>query len=83
MHRRLPRNVPKGRGPGADLARFVGLKVARPLGEQGVIEGGFGQSGKFRVRFPGGLALQPGRPAPVTLTFKQFMFDPDKRRMSQ
>ncbi len=29
---------------------FVGLKVTLSTGETGVIEGSFGQSGKFRIR---------------------------------
>jgi len=32
---------------------FVGLKVSLSTEEQGFIEGGFGQSGKFKVRIPG------------------------------
>jgi len=32
---------------------FVGLRVSLSTGETGFIEGGFGQSGKFRVRIPG------------------------------
>jgi len=31
---------------------FVGLKVSLSSGESGFIEGGFGQSGKFKVRIP-------------------------------
>jgi len=31
---------------------FVGLKVLLSTGESGFIEGGFGQSGKFKVRIP-------------------------------
>ena len=36
---------------------FVGLKVSLSTGESGFIEGGFGQSGKFRVRVPGKCVL--------------------------
>lgn len=32
---------------------FVGLKVTLSSGDVGIIEGGFGQSGKFKVRIPG------------------------------
>uniref|UniRef100_H3AZ57 Eukaryotic elongation factor, selenocysteine-tRNA specific n=1 Tax=Latimeria chalumnae TaxID=7897 RepID=H3AZ57_LATCH len=39
-----------------NLQLFVGLKVKLSSGEAGVIEGGFGQSGKFKVRLPGGLS---------------------------
>lgn len=37
-----------------NLQLFVGLKVTLSTGESGVIEGGFGQSGKFKIRLPGG-----------------------------
>jgi len=40
---------------------FVGLQVSLSTGESGFIEGGFGQSGKFKVRIPGnctGYSLQ-------------------------
>ncbi|XP_026579128.1 selenocysteine-specific elongation factor [Pseudonaja textilis] len=33
-----------------NIQMFVGLKVKLSTGEEGVIEGGFGQSGKFKVR---------------------------------
>ncbi len=35
-----------------NMETFVGLKVKLSTGEDGVIEGGFGQSGKFKVRIP-------------------------------
>ncbi|XP_022081004.1 selenocysteine-specific elongation factor-like [Acanthaster planci] len=38
-----------------NLQIFVGLKVELSTGEEGVIEGGFGQSGKFKIRIPNGL----------------------------
>ncbi|XP_029005988.1 selenocysteine-specific elongation factor isoform X2 [Betta splendens] len=38
-----------------NLQLFVGLKVTLSTGESGVIEGGFGQSGKFKIRVPEGL----------------------------
>ncbi|XP_051933266.1 selenocysteine-specific elongation factor [Hippocampus zosterae] len=38
-----------------NLQIFVGLKVTLSTGETGVIEGGFGQSGKFKIRIPEGL----------------------------
>ncbi|XP_074952134.1 selenocysteine-specific elongation factor isoform X1 [Phalacrocorax aristotelis] len=34
---------------------FVGLKVKLSTGEDGIIDGGFGQSGKFKIRIPDGL----------------------------
>lgn len=38
-----------------NLQLFVGLKVTLSTGETGIIEGGFGQSGKFKIRIPEGL----------------------------
>uniref|UniRef100_A0A1A7WQT0 Selenocysteine-specific elongation factor n=2 Tax=Iconisemion striatum TaxID=60296 RepID=A0A1A7WQT0_9TELE len=38
-----------------NLQLFVGLKVMLSTGESGVIEGGFGQSGKFKIRVQEGL----------------------------
>jgi selenocysteine-specific elongation factor len=40
---------------------YTGLKVSLSTGEQGVIEGGFGQTGKFKIRFMN--ALQPSTAA--------------------
>jgi selenocysteine-specific elongation factor len=39
-----------------NMALFSNLKVRLSTGEAGVIEGGFGQSGKFKVRIPAGLS---------------------------
>lgn len=36
-----------------NLQLFVGLKVTLSTGEMGSIEGGFGQSGKIKIRIPG------------------------------
>jgi len=36
-----------------NLQLFVGLKVTLSTGEKGTIEGGFGQSGKIKIRIPG------------------------------
>lgn len=38
-----------------NLQLFVGLKVTLSTGENGVIKGGFGQSGKFKIRIQEGL----------------------------
>ncbi|CAM9195760.1 unnamed protein product [Lampetra planeri] len=38
-----------------NLQIFVGLKVTLSTGETGIIEGGFGQSGKFKIRVQEGL----------------------------
>ena len=37
------------------LDMFTGLRVTLSTGETGVIDGAFGQTGKFKVRFNGGL----------------------------
>lgn len=39
-----------------NLQLFVGLKITLSTGETGVIEGGFGQSGKFKIRVQEGLS---------------------------
>lgn len=36
-----------------NLAAFANLKISLSTGEQGVIEGGFGQGGKVKIRIPG------------------------------
>ena len=36
-----------------NIATFTGLKVTLSTGEAGLIEGGFGQSGKIKIRIPG------------------------------
>lgn len=38
-----------------NIQLFVGLKVNLSTGEEGVIDGAFGQSGKVNIRIPGGL----------------------------
>ncbi len=43
-----------------NLQLFVGLKVTLSTGETGIIEGGFGQSGKFKIRVPGKDRLKRG-----------------------
>ncbi|KQK74299.1 hypothetical protein AAES_157714 [Amazona aestiva] len=35
-----------------NIQLFVGLKVKLSTGEDGIIDGGFGQSGKFKIRIP-------------------------------
>lgn len=39
-----------------NIQNFVGMKVILSTGEQGIIEGGFGQSGKVKIRIPTGLS---------------------------
>ncbi|KAF4517689.1 hypothetical protein B566_EDAN016515 [Ephemera danica] len=73
-----------------NLEVFTGMKVKLSTGEGGVIEGGFGQSGKITVNIPGGLSdetykaitakKEEGRkPIQVTLDFKKFIYDPQKK----
>lgn len=50
-----------------NIQLFVGLKVHLSTGELGVIDGAFGQSGKFKIHIPGEygyffLFLGAGRP---------------------
>ncbi|KAM4651062.1 selenocysteine-specific elongation factor isoform 2-T2 [Discoglossus pictus] len=44
-----------------NIQLFVGLKVKLSTGEDGVIEGSFGQSGKFKIRIPNGLQPETKR----------------------
>ncbi|KPP60531.1 hypothetical protein Z043_121464, partial [Scleropages formosus] len=91
-----------------NLQLFVGLKVTLSTGEAGLIEGGFGQSGKFKIRVPEGLnaetkqllssvskkkakgsakgepareeeAKMHSQPVNIHLSFKRYVFDPQKR----
>ncbi|KAG8435919.1 hypothetical protein GDO86_007133 [Hymenochirus boettgeri] len=91
-----------------NIQLFVGLKVKLSTGEDGVIEGSFGQSGKFKIRIPNGLnaetkkalsasnkkkanrkgdaepakedEIKPdSQPILITLWFKRYMFDPQKK----
>lgn len=36
-----------------NIAAFANLKIVLSSGEKGIIEGGFGQSGKVKIRIPG------------------------------
>ncbi|GLC39063.1 hypothetical protein PLESTB_001289600 [Pleodorina starrii] len=69
----------------SDVAVFLGLKVTTGRGEQGVIEGSFGKSGKLKVYFAGGLAAG-GRSAAddvITLRCKRYLFDPNAKKALQ
>ncbi len=54
-------------------------QVVTAAGEVGVIQGAFGKSGKFKVDFPDG--VQPPAPGAgqLTLVFKKYVYDADKR----
>ena len=62
------------------------MQVTAGCGRTGNIAGTFGKSGKFRVSFPDGLTstqeLSDSDKA-LTLIFKRFVFDRDKRHMAQ
>ncbi|XP_053325558.1 selenocysteine-specific elongation factor [Spea bombifrons] len=92
-----------------NIQLFVGLKVRLSTGEDGVIEGSFGQSGKFKIRIPNGLKpdtkqilavpskkkskaskgdpetpkeeeiKQDAQPVLINLTFRRYVFDPQKK----
>ncbi|XP_063424847.1 selenocysteine-specific elongation factor-like [Mytilus trossulus] len=88
-----------------NIQSFVGLKVTLSSGEKGVIEGGFGQSGKFKIRIPDGVSKEiqqkysgtkkknknkeseanqdeqqtDHEPIKIFLTFKRYVFDPEKK----
>ncbi|XP_078399242.1 selenocysteine-specific elongation factor isoform X1 [Cetorhinus maximus] len=90
-----------------NMQLFVGMKVKLSTGEAGVIEGGFGQSGKFKIRIPDGLTTETKQqlatsskkkskggkgdtaktddgksethPTVITLAFKRYLFDPQKK----
>ena len=73
---------------------FRGLTAVFSSGEKGTIEGSFGQSGKVKVRVMEGLSKetlarvgtgkkkseqQSGDPVSITVTFKRYVFDPEKK----
>ena len=73
---------------------FVGLSAVFSTGEKGTIDGTFGQSGKVKVRVMEGLnketltrvgtgkkkgEQQTGEPVTVTVKFKRYVFDPEKK----
>ncbi|GAB4820810.1 hypothetical protein N2152v2_007856 [Parachlorella kessleri] len=67
-----------------DLSKFTGMRVtALPSQQEGRIEGSFGKSGKFKVYFAGGVTLPPAGQASIILRFKKFLFDADKKHISQ
>lgn len=76
-----------------NMDKFAGLTVRLSTGEVGKIDGGFGQSGKFRVYVKDGLAdstvarlkAKGGGDGPVqiTMTFKKYLFDSDKKTLKQ
>lgn len=72
-------------GIGACFCALSGvmLQVTTQSGAIGTIEGSFGKSGKFKVAFPEGIApAAPGQNS-ITLVFKRFIYDQNKRNMVQ
>ncbi|CAL8462357.1 g1890 [Coccomyxa elongata] len=66
-----------------DISLFAGMKVTTASGAVGTIEGSFGKSGKFKVAFPKGIVpAAPGHNS-ITLTFKRYIYDQNKRNMVQ
>ena len=59
------------------------IQVKTSQGHEGVIEGSFGKSGKFKVAFNNG-APSDSSSSPedrqLMLRFKRFVFEPDKKR---
>lgn len=66
-----------------DIQRFVGLKVKLSSGEEGIIDGTFGQTGKIKIRVPNGLKSVPVKGSfetiRVQLLFKRFIYDSQKK----
>ena len=80
-----------------NMELFSGLAVRLLTGEEGILTGGFGQSGKVKVRVMAGLAADTlarigtggkkgretvaGKPVTAVLTFKRYIFDPDNKKI--
>ncbi|RWS23978.1 selenocysteine-specific elongation factor-like protein [Leptotrombidium deliense] len=74
-----------------NIDNFRGLKVTLSTGENGVIDGSFGQSGKCKIRIPDGFSdpriVQKGKKnetlhqnnISVTLNFKRYIYDKSKK----
>ncbi|KAL4534591.1 hypothetical protein Ndes2526A_g05477 [Nannochloris sp. 'desiccata'] len=73
-------------GKESDLTRFIGMTVRGGMGGSttGVLEGSFGKSGKFKVRFNRKILMESKLANQgVVLEYKRFVFDADKRRIAQ
>lgn len=74
-----------------NIQNFVGLKVTLSTGEEGFIDGCFGQSGKVKIRIPSGIKDQnlitksklvmnnPNTQIKILLQFKRFIYDSHKK----
>ena len=60
-----------------NLTLFLGLKVIRSNGAEGIIESSFGKSGKFKVYFPSG--GQSGTDGELVLHYKKYIYNHDKK----
>ena len=64
-----------------DPGMFSGMEVQTNRGERGVIDGGFGKSGKYKVYFKDGIApMDAGEAVRMYLRFKRYVFDKEGRR---
>ncbi len=59
-----------------NMKQFVGLLIETKQGDVGSIQSSFGNSGKFRVHFPGGTEISEGES--LFLRFKRYVNDPKK-----
>ena len=59
-----------------NMKQFVGLLIETKEGDVGIIQSSFGNSGKFRVNFPGGTEINEGDS--LFLRFKRYANDPKK-----
>ena len=65
----------------SDLTSFIGMKVWTSNNECGVIEGGFGKSGKYKVYFSNGIKGEGD--GKLVLRFKKYVFERDAPKMQQ
>ncbi|RWS06646.1 selenocysteine-specific elongation factor-like protein [Dinothrombium tinctorium] len=75
----------------ANIECFKGLKVTLSTGDEGIIDGSFGQSGKVKIRIPKGLKdykylidakkekSSEKTPIAIYLTFKRYSYDKTKK----
>ncbi|KAL0278758.1 UNVERIFIED_CONTAM: hypothetical protein PYX00_000483 [Menopon gallinae] len=76
-----------------NIQKFVGMKVSFSTGEEGVIEGAFGQSGKFKIQVPAGVKESTketlssktknednrSKVVEISLHHRRYLFDSSKR----
>ena len=68
-----------------DMSSFQGMKVLTCRGEEGLIDGAFGKSGKFKLYFKDGIRAIENDAGHVRLLlrFKRHAFDKENKRMFQ